>query len=183
MTLAIILASYWSGIPSSGSQDETPFLVALLASALAALGLSVLLFLEQQRSHKASDLAILHLSASMLCDALYLTMPAKPTSNSRPVVVRCTIYSVLLVWECFVKRSVFHDIGSRLLPEDMRSVLSRLLFIWINPILSRGYRNMLLPQDVPPLSEDMKSEYTRATMLQAWSQRGSLATPTIPISS
>ncbi|KAI3328394.1 putative ABC transporter [Ustulina deusta] len=98
-------------------------------------------------------------------------MPAKPTSNSRPVVVRCTIYSVLLVWECFVKRSVFHDIGSRLLPEDMRSVLSRLLFIWINPILSRGYRNMLLPQDVPPLSEDMKSEYTRATMLQAWSQR------------
>ncbi|KAI0521679.1 putative ABC transporter [Xylaria bambusicola] len=98
-------------------------------------------------------------------------MPAKPTSNSRPVVVRAAVNSVLLVWECFVKRSAFRDVGSRLLPEDMRSVLSRMLFIWINPILSRGYRNMLLPQDVPPLSEDMKSEHTRTTMLQAWSRR------------
>ncbi|KAK5626723.1 hypothetical protein RRF57_002438 [Xylaria bambusicola] len=169
--IAIILAYYWSSTRGSGSQDEAPFLVALLASALAALGLSALLFLEQQRSHKASDLAVLYLCASILCDVLYLTMPAKPTSNLRPVVARCTVNSVLLVWECFIKRSAFRDVGSRLLPEDMRSVLSRMLFIWINPILSRGYRNMLLPQDVPPLSDDMKSEYTRTTMLQAWSQR------------
>ncbi|KAI1756695.1 putative ABC transporter [Xylaria castorea] len=172
--LSIILTSYWAKLSSPDSQNETTFLVALFTSALAALGLSVLLFLEQQRSHKGSDLATLYLCASILCDVVYLTMPAKaakPTSSSRPVVIRCIFFSALLLWECCVKHSAVHDIGDRLLSEDMRGVLSRLLFVWINPILAQGYRNILLPQDVPPLSQDMKSERTRMAMIQAWSQR------------
>ncbi|KAI0555381.1 putative ABC transporter [Xylaria curta] len=172
--LFIILTSYWAETSSPESQNEPSFSVALLASALAALGLSVLLFLEQQRSPKASDLAILYLCASILCDAVYLAIQAKasrPTSSSRPIVMRCTISSVLLVWGCCIKRSALHNTSDRLLSEDTRGVLSRLLFLWINPILYQGYRNILLPQDVPPLSQDMNSDHTRMAMLRAWSQR------------
>ncbi|KAI0189383.1 putative ABC transporter [Xylaria flabelliformis] len=172
--LSVILMSYWAETSNPESQNETALSIALLASALAALGLSVLLFLEQQRSHKASYLAILYLCASILRDAVYLAMPArtaKPTSSSRPVVVRFTVFSALLVGECYLKRSALHNISDCLLSEYTRGVLNRLLFLWINPILSRGYRNILLPQDVPPLSQDMNSDHTRMAILQAWSQR------------
>ncbi|KAI0859592.1 putative ABC transporter [Xylaria cubensis] len=96
---------------------------------------------------------------------------AKPTSSSRPVVVRCTVFSALLVGEYCVKRPALHNTSDCLLSEYTRGVLNRLLFLWINPILSRGYRNILRPQDVPPLSQDMNSDHTRMAMLQAWSQR------------
>ena len=139
------------------------------------MGLSLLLFLEQQRSLKASDLAILYLVAAILCDAVVLTMPSEVlehTDISRPVLVRCFMHFVLLVLECRTKRSAFSALNNHLSLEELHSVLSRALFTWINPILFQGYKNILVDQDLSSLSRDMKPEFTRDAILRAWSQRG-----------
>ncbi|KAH8689022.1 putative ABC transporter [Talaromyces proteolyticus] len=56
-------------------------------------------------------------------------------------------------------------------PEELHGVLSRVFLIWINRVLLRGYKNILVNQDAPPLSPDTKPEVTRRRMLSAWSQR------------
>ena len=151
------------------------FLASLFASTLAALGLSLLLLLEQQRSSKPSDLATLYLLASILCDAVYLTMPsetARQTNASRPVLLRCSIHVALLVLESCAKHPAFSLLSKDQSPGELHGVLSRALFTWINPILLRGYRNMLVDKDLPSLSRDVKPEFIRSAILQTWSQRG-----------
>lgn len=173
--LSVILLSYWTKVSILDVQHKTTFLVSLFASILAALGLSLLLLQEQQRSHKASDLATLYLLASILCDVVHLTMPsdtARHTNTSRPVLLRCCMHSALLVLECRAKRPAFSALSKHQPPEELYGILSRVLFTWINPILLQGYKNILVDQDLPSLSRDMKPEFTRQAILQTWSQLG-----------
>ena len=159
----------------ANTQHQTSFLFSLSFSILAALGLSILFLLEQQRSHEASDLATLYLLASIICDGIYLLMPNKAPSNrdaQRPVVLRCCLHCILLALEWHARGVVLSDPGKDQDPEQFRGVLSRALFIWINPILLRGYHSILTDQDMPYLSEDMKPDSTRKEILRTWSQRG-----------
>ena len=170
-----MLLSYLTNFSASDIQHDTCFFISLLISLLAAPGLSLLLFLEQQRSQKPSDLATLYLLASILCDVVVLTVSsgaAERMEISRPVLIRCCMDAAILLFECCGKRSAFSAVNKHQSPEELSGVLSRALFTWINPILLRGYRNILIDQDLPPLSEDMKPEITRKKILQIWSQRG-----------
>jgi hypothetical protein len=154
---------------------ETSFVASLLASLLAALGLSLLLLLEQQRSLKSSDLATIYLVASILCDVVTLTMPSGVSTHiglSRPILFRCFTHLALLILECRSKRPVFNALKNPQSLEELSGVLSRVFFTWINPILLQGYRNILVDQDLPPLSRDMKPEFTRKAILRTWDQRG-----------
>ena len=156
-------------------QYKTSLLLSLVASILAALGLSLLLLQEQQRSPRASDLATLYLLASILCDAVYLTMPlesARHTNISHPVIIRCCIHSTLLVLESRAKNLAFSVLSKDQSPEELHGVLSRVFFAWIIPILLQGYKNILVDEDLPSLSRDIKPEFTRKAILHAWSQRG-----------
>jgi ATP-binding cassette subfamily C (CFTR/MRP) protein 1 len=157
------------------AQQKLNFLASLFASQLAALGLGLLLLLEQQRSLKPSDLALLYLIASILCDAVYITMPletARQTSTSHPVIFRCFMHLALLILESRTRHPAFSTVSEGQSPEEVYGVLSRVLFTWINPILFRGYKNVLGDKDLPSLSRDIKPEFTRNAMLQAWSRRG-----------
>jgi ATP-binding cassette subfamily C (CFTR/MRP) protein 1 len=170
-----MLLSYWMEILILDVQYKTSFLLSLAASILATLGLSLLLLQEQQLSPKASDLATLYLLASVLCDSVYLTMPTESaghTNTSRPLILRCCIHSVLLVLESRAKHLAFSILSMDQSPEELHGVLSRVLFTWINPILLQGYKNILIDQDLPSLSQDIKPEFTRKAILQAWFQRG-----------
>jgi ATP-binding cassette subfamily C (CFTR/MRP) protein 1 len=148
---------------------------SLFASTLAALGLGILLFLQQQRSSNPSDLATLYLLGSLLGDVVYLTMPLKPSDESRiarPVILRSSIHLVLLVLESSVKHPKSIVVGKTKSPEELHTLLSRVLFTWINPILLRGYRNVLVSKDLPFLSWHIQPELMRSSILQTWSQRG-----------
>jgi ATP-binding cassette subfamily C (CFTR/MRP) protein 1 len=167
--------SYWTKASNLHAQQKLNFLASLFASQLAALGLGLLLLLEQQRSLKPSDLASLYLIASILCDAVYMSMPlenARQTSTSHPVFFRCFIHLALLVLESRTKHPAFGTVGKDQSPEELYGVLSRILFMWINPILLRGYKNVLVDKDLPSLSRDIKPEFTINAMLQIWSRRG-----------
>ncbi|KAF7943713.1 uncharacterized protein EAE97_005783 [Botrytis byssoidea] len=155
-------------------EHEIILVISLLASSGAAFGLSLLLVLEQQRSLRPSDLAILYLVPSIICDVLLLTMPSKiqaVSRASRPILARCLIHSTLFVFEICDKRPSASSSSNLRSPEESRSVLDRVLYTWINPILLQGYTNILVDQDLPRLSRDMKPEFTRKAMLQTWSRR------------
>ena len=156
-------------------KHEFIFIVSLLASSGAAFGLSLLLVLENKRSPKPSDLAVLYLLPSIICDVLLLTMSPKIqalSTASQPLLARCVLHSVLLVFESCDKRPSLGSSSNLQSPEESHGVLGRVLYIWINPILFQGYTNILVDQDLPPLSQDMKPEFIRKSMLQTWSLRG-----------
>ncbi|KAI1427713.1 putative ABC transporter [Xylaria sp. FL1777] len=183
--LSVILASYWTTASTLEIQYKTNFLVSLLISLLAALGLSLRLFYEQQQSHKPSHLITLYLLASIICDAVYLTVPssaAMRTGTSYPVLLRCCVHSVLLILESRARNPASGPTNKHHSPEESHGVLGRVFFTWINPILLRGYRNILVDKDLPPLSRDIKPELTRKAILQAWSQRAKPETErTLPL--
>jgi len=155
-------------------QSEVLLVTSLLASSVASLGLSLLLVLEQQRSPKPSDLAVLYLFASIICDAVLLTMPSESLAAfeaSHPAFLRCIINLAIFGLECCKKTHLLGIPSEHRSPEEFHSVFGRVLYIWINPILFQGYQNVLVDQDLPALGRDMGPELTRNAINQAWSQR------------
>lgn len=152
---------------------EKTLVASLLASLLAACGLTFLLPLEQQRSVKPSDIATLYLVASILCDIILLTMPSGIAYSqvSSAVLIRGSVHAVLLLLECGSKHQAASFIAVPLSPEELSGVLSRVFFTWIISILLQGYTGILVDQDLPCLSQNMKPERTRRAILGAWAQR------------
>ncbi|KAL2127939.1 hypothetical protein VTI74DRAFT_9944 [Chaetomium olivicolor] len=152
------------------SLELEPFLLLSLATSLiAALGLNLLLYLEQCQASRPSDLATLYLLASVLCDLVALTVPS---TVRRPPPARCLLHALLLALECFVSRA--NPPGTprkRQAPEDESGILSKLFFAWINPLLLRGHRSLLLSYDLPPLTRDLSAKLSRQAMIESWNRR------------
>lgn len=151
--------------------------VSMALSAVAAFSLTALLVLEHSRSPKPSDLVCLYLVSSILCDVVTLTLPPSkphPSGGQVAVLARCGGYLLLLVLEHFRPLAVLRDPDAdpKLSPEEKSSLLSRAFFSWINPFLNKGYKNLILDEELPPLGKGLKPELTRAAMLLAWEQRG-----------
>ncbi|KAJ8063873.1 hypothetical protein OCU04_007727 [Sclerotinia nivalis] len=88
--------------------------------------------------------------------------------------VSSTLLRSLVTFDTRVMRQTlpsFNAIKQHRSPDELYGLFNRIFFIWINPILVRGYNNILTDQDSPCLSQNMKPELTRKAMLQIWSQR------------
>lgn len=59
-------------------------------------------------------------------------------------------------------------------PEEKRGILSRLLFLWINPLLVRVPNSTLSINDAPLLNSYMNPVVTRKRMQHSWSLRGKM---------
>ncbi|KAI0176465.1 ABC transporter [Hypoxylon sp. FL1284] len=55
--------------------------------------------------------------------------------------------------------------------EEEASILSRSFFGWINPILLRGYHNILVGSELPSIDRKLRPGPIRAAALRAWDQR------------
>lgn len=172
----IILSSSWLELFDLDVQQKTEYLGSLCVSILAALCLSLLLLQEQKRCNRSSDLTTLYLLSSTLCDVIILaasSSAARYAHISLMVLLRCCIHSTLLVLECCTKRrKALDEYSTPSSPEERHGILNRIFFIWINPILLRGYTSILVNQDLPTLNQSMKPEFTREAMIESWSQRG-----------
>ncbi|KAB5582239.1 putative ABC transporter [Coniochaeta sp. 2T2.1] len=88
-----------------------------------------------------------------------------------PLSVRLGLHLVILVLLTTGNHpSQEHD-GLERAPEEVNGVLSRTFFTWINPILVKGYKKILVHEDAPPLRTDMRPELTREAMLRDWERR------------
>jgi ATP-binding cassette, subfamily C (CFTR/MRP), member 1 len=178
LLLSILLAFYYSKVLYLSIPYKPLFLASLFASILATLCLSLLLWHEQQRPPRAFDLVSLYLLISIICDAGYLALPSSNDGYpiaSRPILFRCCLYLAFLVLEHWpAERFMFgipNEVESH---KQLHGFFSRTFFLWINPILLRGYNTILVSDDVPPLNPEMKPRDTREAMIRAWSQRGEI---------
>ena len=165
---------------SQPAHIKGPYLASIFLSALAAVCLNLLLYLEQRISlTTSSDLATVYLIGSIVCDTVILTIPhAEPTPwdvSLLPVVTRCVAHTLLLILECCNGGiSSAEAATNHISTEEVKGILSRIFFLWINPILVQGYRHILTKDRLPYLSQDLKPRHIRRDMLEAWCQRGSL---------
>jgi ATP-binding cassette subfamily C (CFTR/MRP) protein 1 len=171
---------YWTKVSSLDVQHEAHCRFSLFASSIASLGLGLLLFLEQRRPHRISDLATQYLLVSVLCDVVYLTIPSDIAGHatlSRPVLLRCYMQSTLLILEYGTQCPALEVFSRHQSPQELHGLFSRLLFLWINPILLQGCKDIFTQADMPPLNQDMMPESTRKAMVEIWSQRGQRRAP------
>lgn len=174
--MSIVLSIYWTRISELDIQYKSNYLTSLFTSIIAALGLSLLLPHEEQRSHRVSALATLYLLATILCDTTYLTIfswSALHSDASLLVFFRCSVHAALLLLGfCSSWSSSFCPLSTLQSPEELYGTLSRAMFIWVNSFLLQGYKRILTHQDLPLLNRAMKPEVTRQAILETWSQRG-----------
>ena len=133
------------------------------------------MILEQRRASGPSDIVTVYLISSILCDLVLLCTRSQLSMNPEVLhtaQLRCLAHAVTLIVENLPCRSALNTTNHSNSPEESSGILSRIFFTWINPILLRGYRNILVDQDLPCLSEELKPELTRARILYTWSQRG-----------
>lgn len=172
---------YWRKLPSIKSQDTDNPRFSLFTSIFAALGLSLLQFVEQQRPHRLSTLTAPYLLASISCDIIYLSTSSNIAPNatiSRAVLFRCCLQSMLLIFHYTTTHlSTLEVTHSNRPPQEIHSLLSQQLFLWINPILLRGYKGIFTKADMPPLDQEIMPESTRKAMVETWSQRGQQELP------
>ncbi|KAI0391308.1 putative ABC transporter [Xylariaceae sp. FL0594] len=170
--LSVTLSLFWPDAFVLHIPHQAYFLSSLMASIIASLGLSVLLFHEQSRYHKPSDLPRLYLLCIAICDAIYLTLPTdsdRGLSTRLPVVLRCVAHTALFLLECWTRPRLVDDGWTS--AEEANGMLGRAFFTWINPFLIQGYKNVLVDQDLTPLNRDMKPALTRRAVFGSWSRR------------
>lgn len=185
LSLSFVLFTYWTKCSRWNLQHEPNFALSLISSTIAALSLSLLLCLEQQRPDRIPDMPARYLVASVICDIVYLIATSNLAGHgiiSWPVILRCSIQSTLLAFEYGTRRSIVNVGSKHQTPQELRGLVSRLLFLWMNPILLQGYKNIFTQADMPPLDQDMMPGSTREAMIEAWSQRAKPETPkTLPL--
>ncbi len=108
-----------------------------------------------------------------LVELLILPPSFNVGSISLPIANICVELAVL-VFESQKKGSALIAPYQKLTPEERAGILERTFFLWINPILRRGYRLNLTNNDLPPAGEELSSEGLRRKILRTWDQRGLL---------
>lgn len=135
-------------------------------SFVASSSLAICLLQPEQRGLiRPSDSVTLYLLGSVLCDSVALTIPSATLSPPPPS--RCLLSIFLLMLQSFAKSKAVSS-------ENESGVLDRLFFIWINPLLLRGYKGPLplLSHDIPKLDQDLSQKLSRESMVKAWNGRG-----------
>ncbi|KJZ76226.1 hypothetical protein HIM_04308 [Hirsutella minnesotensis 3608] len=146
---------------------------------LGTLGLGLLSAVDQRRSIKPSNLAVLYLIGSSFSSALELTFPGnnKSLPLSHPLkwlhLADLVTRLVLLVLEC--RRKPGNRLSSHLsdcLPEEVPGLLSSAFFWWVNGLLFKGYKRILCLDDIPRLDGKLAPQALRVAIQRNWDLRG-----------
>ncbi|KAE8345516.1 hypothetical protein BDV24DRAFT_178254 [Aspergillus arachidicola] len=113
-------------------------------------------------------------ATSLFGDVLFLTSP-EPSFQEQVtswVVARLALLKAVLIFlESGNKESILMPHCRDLPPEHLAGTFGKTFFTWINPILTKGYTDILTPQDIPGLERNLSSERLRRDILRAWDQR------------
>lgn len=88
------------------------------------------------------------------------------------MIVQVVLKSAFLIVESYGKQSVLYSQYRVLSEEETGGIIHNTLFWWINPLLARGSRINLHPDDLPNIPRAFSSDVLRQAVLRAWDQRG-----------
>lgn len=148
-------------------------------SLVAALGLLVLSPLAHKRTLRPSDLITAYLLVKLILGLLCLQFQEEHDLRSpcgMLVIVQPLSTLALLLFELRSKRAVLLQPFANQPPEATTSFLGNWLFLWVNPILWKGYKNILSQDELPTLDEHMSSKSLRLLTREVWDARSAFDT-------
>ena len=148
--------------------------VSLAAAALGvadAVAVTVLSYLEHNRSVRPSTVLSLYLFVSVVFDAvqcrtLWIVDAVHPLAALASISLASRL--VVLLLELQSKSSFLVEDADALGPEATSGVISRVLLWWLNPLLARGYRTILSNQSLDNLDPLLRSKPLLHRMQHNW---------------
>ncbi|CAN8101311.1 unnamed protein product [Discula destructiva] len=148
-------------------------ILGTVASSLnfaASFGLIWLSIWAHKRSIQPSALIQVYLLAKTACHIVWIPEAVAARPGLYAYAFPITTLALLLL-ESQNKRRVLLKAYADEPPEAVTSFLGNILFLWINPILARGYGNELSQDDIPGLDQSLASKTLRQAVIRTWDQR------------
>lgn len=151
-------------------------IASLTVQLCTVISLGILSYWEHRNTVRPSVLISVYLILTSILDAARARTQSLIPGNTKVAVLFIVIVvlklSVLAI-ETKEKSHILLPEYSELSSELRSSLLSRALFLWLNPLLLLGFRGVLASQDLPPIYEKLSSEEL-TSRIQSGLMRGKL---------
>jgi ATP-binding cassette, subfamily C (CFTR/MRP), member 1 len=170
--LQLALLILWTSKSALQTSASVPSAVLAFVGALAMYPLS---YLEHTRSVRPSTLLEVYLLVSLL-----LNIPQARTlflRHNEPTAIAAifvaTIGAMLIVWilEARNKTKDLKEPYKEYPPEATHGVWNRTFFLWLNPLLVKGFKKLLSLDDLWQTLPNLSSEKLRDEMQVVWDRR------------
>lgn len=145
---------------------------AAVLSLVDCLALGYLSHTEHSRSLQPSTLISCYLMLSAFFDGAQvrtLWLLPGPHQIAAVSTAAFALKAVLLLLEATEKRSILAPIYRAISIESTSGIFSRSLFWWLNPLLRRGYMNLLSVEDLTDIDPKLASETLQNLLEASWS--------------
>jgi len=149
-------------------------------AAIVASGFTLLSYvsvLEHERSVRPSTYLNLFLGLSTLLDiARVRTLFGLPSNDVVAYLYLASfcVKVLILSLEAIEKRSLLKQEWQGKAPEEVSGIYNRSLFLWLNKLISRGYRSVLTMDKLLPIDEELLSASRTTAVEERWVRGTSL---------
>ncbi|KAF2012008.1 multidrug resistance-like protein [Aaosphaeria arxii CBS 175.79] len=168
-TLQLAIIILWATTKLHGIR--TPATVASSLGFASSLALFALSYLEHSRSPRPSYILNAYLFISLLFDIVVLRTVWIALPSFQPVRIVLTssfaLKTIILFLEAVEKRNYLRH-PENLAPEETSGLYSQTFLWWMNSIIRDGYRRVLKPMDLYPVSQRMSSQVLSHQFNQEW---------------
>ncbi|KAK2612754.1 hypothetical protein QQS21_001205 [Conoideocrella luteorostrata] len=176
IVLQVVLLALWAS-------SAAPTTKATLATvSLTITGFTFLVYvshLEHTRSLRPSTPITIYLGVSILLDlARVRTLFFIPGSGTvaRVYLASFCVKFVIFVLELTEKRQLLLSAWQNASPEAVGSVYNRVLFLWLNSLFLKGFRNLISINSLPTLDTELLNTAKPTELAQKWN-RSAFDTP------
>jgi hypothetical protein len=169
----ILLGLYGSGSPAAAKTRATVGTAVL--SFLASIGFGFLSHYEHTKTVRPATILNIFLALSLFLDlARARTLFFVQENDAIPVIFSVTVVlrALLLIPESTSKVPLLKEEYQRIAPETTSGVFGQSLFLWLNPLLAHGNREVLSTDDLPGLDESLSSSGTGDIGLERCWEKG-----------
>ena len=155
---------------SKEADSRNSIVVASAAVSLfQGVSLGVLSHFEHVKSIRPSFLITSYLIATVLLDAARIRTRwlGRDEAVAGVLTASLGVKCVIVALEAIDKRQLFGHHES-ISSESTSGFISRSLFLWLNPLLAVGYKNVLSSDDLPQINENLDSEILGQGLQRAW---------------
>ncbi|KAK8035547.1 multidrug resistance-associated protein [Apiospora rasikravindrae] len=175
MALVVLQAVLLGAISMEHVAYRTLFLGSVTVQLSAVILLAFLSLWEHSRTVRPSFLISTFLIMTCILDAARARTQSLIPGDS-PIagllIADVVVKLLLFVVETMDKTGVLLDEHSQLSAEMRGGVLSRALFLWLIPLLWRGFRSVIEPSKLPTIYEELSSEALTTRVETKWKRGG-----------
>jgi ATP-binding cassette subfamily C (CFTR/MRP) protein 1 len=171
----VILGALQATMIALFSRKHAEYRALLVSSSTlqlcATITLGLLSYWEHRNAVRPSVVISLYLIATSILDAArartHGLIPGQ--ADVAGVLIATVVMKVVaLVLDTRHKTSLLSSEYSESSPESRSNIFSRAFFLWLNPVLSMGFRGVISSQDLPKIYEKLTSEELATRVQSGW---------------